>query len=546
MSDENKEIQETETKAEKPAKKHMSAAMQKKLRYGGVATAITCVVVAIVVVLNVLVSRMVDKYPLKIDLTESHMYEISQDSIDFLENMEQDVEFTVLMAESNFQGTGASMKMVAEMLERYAQYSDKIHLSYVDPATNPDVVNAYQENYSASLQEGDIVVALQEDKSKMRVVNINTLFTYDQQKYYALMYSGQGSLENCITGFTGEQNLTAALMYVTDADPIRIGVFAKANGSSIFNPVRAYSMAVFSQTLTKNGYDVETLDLYTDTLNAEDYDVLILPAPVNDLTEAGIEKLTNFLYNDGAYGKDLIYIADVTQGATPRIDEFLASWGLEVGSEGYLTEGDSNAALQATLASVNAAGAASAVPTYDTPKAEIDNQDYAAGVSNTSLPIAVPYCRPVRLLWDSKTAGVTASLLKTSDTVRLNATDSDDADGEVKTEETDAQTVMALSARKTSVNNESVESDIMVLGSLLIPDYYLMQDNSYNNSQYLVSAVNTMTGKGSGLIITEKTLTDQTLTMTAGDVRGSVIAVFAVPLIVIIVGIVVIARRRNK
>ena len=98
MSDENKEIQETETKAEKPAKKHMSAAMQKKLRYGGVATAITCVVVAIVVVLNVLVSRMVDKYPLKIDLTESHMYEISQDSIDFLENMEQDVEFTVLMA----------------------------------------------------------------------------------------------------------------------------------------------------------------------------------------------------------------------------------------------------------------------------------------------------------------------------------------------------------------------------------------------------------------------------------------------------------------
>ena len=195
---------------------------------------------------------------------------------------------------------------------------------------------------------------------------------------------------------------------------------------------------------------------------------------------------------------------------------------------------------------VVAAGAASAVPTYDTPKAEIDDQDYAAGVSNTSLPIAVPYCRPVRLLWDSKTAGITASLLKTSDTVRLNATDSDDADGEVKTEETDAQTVMALSARKTSVNNVSVESDIMVLGSLLIPDYYLMQDNSYNNSQYLVSAVNTMTGKGSGLIITEKTLTDQTLTMTAGDVRGSVVAVFAVPLIVIIVGIVVIARRRNK
>lgn len=516
---------------------HLSAAARKKLRYGTVATVITCAVTAIVIVVNVIVSRLVDTHPLKIDLTENQIYDISQDSIDFLENMTEDVDFTVLMSESSFQTTGVNMKMVQETLERYTQYTDKIHLSYVDPASNPDVVNRYQEYYTASLTEGDIVVSLTSDPSRLRVVSVNNLFSYDEQKYYALMYGGQGTLEDCITGFSGEQNLTAALMFVTDADPVTVGFCTTANGGELFNTsYYSNSLAMFVQTLTKNGYDVKLIDLYTDDLDPSVYDMLVLPAPVNDVTAEGIENLSNFLYNEGAYDRNLVYFADFSQSATPRLDEFLASWGIEVGT-GTLMEGDTDSALQVTVMI-----GSQSVP-VNTPSVTMDDEDYQSGVANSSLPIAAPSCRPIRLLWESRSAGITESLLKTSDSVYLNASDLEEGE-EPDITPLGAQTVAAVSSR--GLGDFSAESSIMVLGSVLLADYNLLQDASYNNSPFLVSAVNQITGKDEGLVISEKELTNKTLSMTAGDAQMSIFAVFAIPAAVVITGVIVLVRRRNK
>ena len=144
------------------------------------------------ILVNVLVNVLVEKYPLKLDLTEDAKFEISEESISYLKTLNQDVNFTVLMAEKNFQTSSESLKMVSEILERYTQYTDKIHLRYVDPSTNPDVVNQYQANYSASLTEGDIVISNAADESKLRVVKIGNLFDYDQQKYAQYYYANQG------------------------------------------------------------------------------------------------------------------------------------------------------------------------------------------------------------------------------------------------------------------------------------------------------------------------------------------------------------------
>lgn len=530
MAENEKELETSGT----PKKKKMNAAAQKKLRYGGVATAITCVTVAAVILLNLLVSRIVEKYPLKLDLTESGMFEISQESIDYVKTLDKDVNFTVLMAESNFQTSGVSLKMVSELLERYAQNTDKIHVSYFDPTTNPDVVNTYQANYSGTLAEGDIIISDAADPTKMRVVRMGSLFSYDQQKYSLYYYYGQGSLDDCIIGFSGEQNLTAALMYVTDADPIKVAVITTANGEYIYNQQYCgYPLAMFVQTLGKNGYDTQTIDMYTSTLDTEEYDAIVLPAPVNDLTETAVDNIASFLYNDGKYGKYLIYFADFTQSATPNLDELLSTWGIAVTSN-LAMEGDSTAAQQVPLM----------IGTAAVPVAQIADTAYAAGLANTSLPIAAPLCRTIDLLWDSQSGGVTTSVLKTSDTVYLNEMGSD-AEKADKTA-AGAQTIMAVSKRQQMIDNVPYSSSIMVLGSMLLSDYNVMQDASYNNAQFLMNAVNTMTGKGDGLIIAEKQLTEQTIAITAAEVRGVNLFIFAIPMAVIVTGIVVILRRKNK
>ena len=61
----------TEKKSEaaetKPKKK--LTLNRKKIKYGGLATAITAIFIAAVVLLNVVVSTVMDRYPLKLDLT---------------------------------------------------------------------------------------------------------------------------------------------------------------------------------------------------------------------------------------------------------------------------------------------------------------------------------------------------------------------------------------------------------------------------------------------------------------------------------------------
>ncbi len=520
-----------EQPAEKKKAPKMSSASRKKFKYGSIATAITCIVVAIVVVINVLVNMLVEKYPIKLDLTESAMFEISEDTIGYLETLEKDVNFTVLMAENSFQTNGAYMKMVYEVLERYAQYSDKINLTYVDPTTNPDVVNSFQSGYSGTLTEGDVIISDAADATKMRVVNVNNMFTYDQEKYYMYMY-GYTSFENCITAFTGEQDLTAALMYVTDADPVNVAVIATANGQPVYNvDYNAASVSVFKSTLTKNGYNVVDIDLYTDALDPAQYDMLVLPAPVNDLTQDAVDQISAFLYNDGTYHRDLIYFADFTQSSTPNLNALLESWGLSVSSS-LVMEGDETAAQQVQLA----------VGTATVPVAVIAEETYSAGLANATLPIVSPLCRSIDILWESKTSGITTELLKSSDTVYLSEM-SEDAEDQ---ENVGAQTIMAMSTRKNVVDSVAFDSNIMVIGSMMLSDYYVMQTPSYNNAEYLMSAINTMTGKGSGLIIAEKALESTAITITAAQLKGINIVLYGIPFAVVIIGIVVFIRRKNR
>ncbi|MBR3631050.1 MAG: GldG family protein [Oscillospiraceae bacterium] len=517
MAEENKK-QESPAEGDKPTKKR-DAATVKKLKYGSVATAITCVVVAVVVLVNVLVSRLVEKYPLKVDLTDNGMFEITGQTENYLKDLDKDVNFTVLMAENSFETSGVTMKMVSEMLNRYVQHSDRIHLTYADPTTNPDVVSRYQASYAGTLAEGDIIVSDAADDTKMRVVKLASLMSYDQQRD---TYS-----------FVGEQNLTSALLYVTDANPIRVAVLATGNGSPIYNQNSAYSLAMFSTLLVNNGYDVQTVDLYTGTLSPEDYDLAVLPAPVNDRTPSAIEMITAFLYNDGTYDKNLIYFADFTQSNTPNIDEMLSTWGVEV-TRNLALEGNSAAAQQVTLTVGNAA----------VPAVSIADEAYSEGMVNTTLPIVAPLCRPIKLLWESTTSGITTSVLETSDTVYLSEMGK-------STEEADKtpagkQTVMAVTSRKQMIDNIQHGSSIMVLGSMMLADYAVLQNTSYNNATFLVNAVNVMTGKGNSLVIASKTIEQPTVAITTSQAVGLMVFVFAIPVAIIIIGIVVIARRRNK
>ena len=105
------------------------------------------------------------------------------------------------------------------------------------------------------------------------------------------------------------------------------------------------------------------------------------------------------------------------------------------------------------------------------------------------------------------------------------------------------------SKAKFTDDNDTVYSNVLVLGSeALLSDYYL-QHNRYQNSEYFVSVLNGMTGKTTvnGLTIQPKSITGNVFDINESQ-KSKLKWTFCliVPVCVLVIGIVIWVRRKNK
>ena len=531
---------------------------KKKLKYGSVAVVITVVFIAVVVFVNLIAEILTDKKNLKLDLTAQKYYEVSQDTIDYIKDVKKDVVIDVMYQKENFEKS-SYMKMVLETLNKYQQNSDHIEVEFHDIVSEPDVINKYSDVYSGTIQQGSIVVACG-DRVKV-ISSIDDLFTIDTSSYYQT-----GS--STITGYKGEQELTSAVMSVTDANPKKAAFITGYNGSSIYHSYNSNAVNSLYNLMNKNGYEISQIDILNDDLSPDDYDIVVLPAPVNDLTTDCISKLDDFLYNGGKLDRNMIYIADIFQYKTPNIDDFLEIWGIEVGdSVVYESNADKNQKVTISTGSAEA------------PIVSSVDDDFTLGLSNTKLPIVAPVSRNINLLFDANVDRTTDSLLQTSDTAYLyplNMKSVDEAkaeaaeqeqaasDAENSTEATEEETeattkfdtetaekatqnVMALAKKTNTENNETHTNNLLVIGGMSLVDPNLTSSATYNNAEFVVNAINQICGKENGIIIAEKSLTQTTIDITAAQITTiRRIIEYVIPLIVIAAGIFVYVWRKNR
>lgn len=549
-------------------KRQQKLKLRKKMKYGGLATAITVIVIAVVVLLNFVVSLVAKRYPNAVlDLTTSNKYQISEETTDYIRNLDKDVEIAVSMEESNFT-TNSTLKVISETLTKYANYSDHITLSYFDTTKNPDILSKYQELYGNTIDEGKIIVSC---GSRIKVYDyFSDMYELDEQAYQYYLYYGVGSLQNCITGFKGEQTLTTAIMNVTDSNPKSVGVISKSNGEYIYSATEpnVFAMTATETLLDENGYDVSELDIVTDTLDAEKYDILILPAPAVDLTTDAITKLKDYLHNGGNLGKQLIYIADYTQNSTPNLDAFLKEWNIAVDNS-YVNDEDSSSNQAARVLIGNGKA-------YSFPRVTISaDEAYNGSLNNASLPIVAPMARPIDTLTANNGRTVNPLLTTSANSYRyplgdrsaaqqkdtaLNPEEPTEAEASTEAAETTAATsfdtasaprqenvVMALCRDQQSTGSEFIESDLIYIGSMSILDYNLMRDSSYNNAEYFIGLMNAICGKEANIVIATKDMTKTTISATEGQLRTlRSVVVIIIPLIVIAAGVLVAARRRYR
>ncbi len=476
----------------------------RRFKHGSLATIMTVGLIVLVVLVNIVASMVADRLPVNIDLTDTKMYELSQESIDYVEQLKEPVTIEVFASEDDFNNMGQMYgfeeftKQALELFKKYSLYGD-VTVNYLDPYTNPDILSKYPKE---SLGLGSVVVSCGE---RYRALALYDLFNVDSQTGAVV----SSKVENAVTN---------AIMLVTNANPTTVTVLTGVNTGDVSG---------LTSLLKSNGYLIQETDILTGKIDPNS-SLVILAAPMVDIPADSLKKIDEYLDNGG---KTLYYFADSTQPELPNIEEFLSEWGIGVGT-GTVVETDENRIFfDRSFVMQNYGGTS-----------------FVEGLGTTDNAILAVQYRPIEQLFTESSNRTTQALMYSFDTAALMPANAD-SDWEPSGDtETQSYNALVLGQRTVLENNEQKTSSVAVFGSTLIVDPSILSMTALNNAEYLVNMSNILCDKeDSGVIITEKTSGNQTLGISNSQKTViNLVFQYLLPVAIIIAGVVVWARRRNR
>lgn len=505
--------------------------LMKKFKYGTIATVTVVIVLAIVVLINIIMAMVTEKYPVKFDLTQDKRYELSQESIDFLNNLDSEVEIAVTLTKEELNNGGYVFKdsyksipteIIPQFLEKYKMYADNIDIKYIDVEKNPDEISKYTKLYEGTISAQQVIVC---SGDRIKVIGFGNLFSQSSSQYASQNDTG--------VIFTGESAITSAIMSVTDANPISAGMIYKMNGQAIFSQSSYNSIIQFYSLLNNNGYNMKDVDIATDELSPDDYDLLVISASEVDFTEDEIAKLEDFLYNNGDYQKNIIYISSIVAADTPNLDEFLEKWNIKI--EDSLVFDDQNSQYVSTASAGQIMG----------PVMSIVDDTISGMLANKALPVVAPYSRAVTVVDKNNDKG-TEVILQSSASSYRNALES--ADDKSTASENGSNNIIVITTKDRAEGYDMYESHVVAVGAVMLTDPNIIaQTTAYNNANFVLNMVNNITGKDSSFVIPQKNLQQIFIKVDQSQLSAlRIVVMYVIPSIVVVCGIVVFVRRKNK
>ena len=274
-------------------------------KQGSFSIGVTAIVIAIVVVANMIIGQLPEKYR-NIDVSSTKIYEISDTSKDLLKELDHKVTLTVLAVKDE------TDDRITTFLSKYAGLSKNVSVKWIDPVLHP---SALTENNA----EKDTIVVKCEDTGKSTTVAFSDIIVQDMSSYY---YTGSASESE----FDGEGQLTSAINYVI-SDASQTVYRTSGHGESTFS-------TTISDLMKKNNYNVEELNLVMNTEIPDDCDLLMMYAPTNDLSQEEADVMKNYLKSGG---KVMLILGDTTSEQLTNLMGILSDYGMKE-ADGYIAD----------------------------------------------------------------------------------------------------------------------------------------------------------------------------------------------------------------
>lgn len=456
----------------------------KKLKNAGSYGILVCVLFTLLVIgINLFASQLPsDKF--KIDTTAMKLHTLSDSTNEIVKDVTDDIDIYLVCQ------AGKEDATITDMLKRYADLNEHIHVSYIDPAVYPDFVKQYTKD---SLDDNSIVV---ESSKRSQVISYDKISTY--------------------TAFNGEDYLTNAIQYVT-SDTLPIVYTLDGHGETALSD----SM---QSSLLMNGLEVKTLNFLTTPQIPNDADAILINSPTSDISGNELKLILSYLDKGGK----LMLITNYS-ASTPNIDSLMSNYGVSR-VPGLVLEASENNYV-------------SGYPNYIIPVISTDS-DISKQFAKDNSILLVPMAQGIKENKSHRDTLTVEPLLSTTNQAYSKTDLSGNASYDKEPQDMSGPFSLAVSIEEKYDKNDT---KLIWFGS----DYFLKDDTdkmvSGTNTNFFLTTMNWLCDRSNSMTITGKSTTIGSLTMTTSQSRRwKIILVGVIPAAVAAFGIVVWLRRRNR
>lgn len=469
---------------------------KKSLKNGSYSMIYTVILIAVVVVINLIVGEIPEEYT-QIDVSSQKLYTISDETKEFLENLDQDVTIYHIVQNGN------EDDVLEKMLTRYEESSKHIQVETKDPVLYPNFTSQYTDE---DVADNSLIVV---NGEKSRVVNYNNLYEVEYD-----YYSGSSNT----TGFDGEGQIDSAISYVTSDNLPKIYT-VEGHGELELN-------SSITESLEKANYQVESLNLLTEESVPEDTGCLMIASPQVDLSEEEADKVISYLEEGG---KAVIF-TDYSGTDMPNMKKVLENYGVSP-DEGVVLEGDTKHYIMQ-------------VPYYLVP--EINSTEMTSELISENRYVLMPVSQSVHVLDTYRDTLNIEPVLSTSESAYIK-TDVENMQTFEK-ESGDQEGQFYLGVAVTEQVDDEKETQMVYYGSSSLLDASTDQQVSGGNTELLMATLGWMCENDAPVISVEsKSLAMSYLTVSEYDSGyWSVMTCGIIPAIFLIAGGIIWFKRRKQ
>ena len=336
----------------------LKASTGRKLRYGGTSVAITALVIAAIIIVNVVFSLLTERFRWYADLTPDLHFTISEECFQLIaesdeaddedspiemldkfraENKQynadnglskgdegyrdEEVKVNILFCQERdvLESDETTNYVVQNAEELRAKFPDYITTEYKSSKTNPSRFTKYLVSNTDSIAIDSVII---ECGTEYRIRTLRSFFVFVKDEPY---------------GYNGEKAFASSILAVTRAES-PLACYTVNHGETIMgkNSDGEYVYSFFS-VLEDAGYKYMPIDLSTQDI-PEECRILITFDPKSDFlsgkdgvsAESEIDKLDAFMEDRNSF---MVFISPDT-GELPQLEEFLGDWGLSMRQQG--------------------------------------------------------------------------------------------------------------------------------------------------------------------------------------------------------------------